>query len=76
MRLNFSEMHLTYGITTVRWYTVSEEEKFLADGFITELMKKTRQFLDEDKTMDNIQKHNICNIKLVLGITANPMVKL
>jgi hypothetical protein len=26
--------------------------------------------------MDNIQKHNICNIKLVLGITANPMVKL
>jgi hypothetical protein len=35
-RLNFSEMPLTYGMTTVPWYTVSEEGRFLTDGFIAD----------------------------------------
>jgi hypothetical protein len=36
MRLNFSEIPVTYGIRTVPWYIVSEERLLLLDGFIME----------------------------------------
>jgi hypothetical protein len=34
MRLNFSEIPLTYGMMTVPWYIVSDVEWLFLDGFI------------------------------------------
>jgi hypothetical protein len=45
MRLNFSQVHLTQGVTIVTFYVVPEEGRLLLDGFITESMNSFGYFL-------------------------------